>query len=260
MRVAFAVVGGGLLTLACAGGGVWAENRAATPSPPPLPASGPPVIVELFSSEGCSSCPPADAWLLALDRAQSLGGAPVIALEEHVDYWDRLGWRDPFGQAQFGERQQAYARVLPDRRVYTPEIVIDGHAVVDNGDEEQAARDARASASQPRATVKLVRNQDHVTIDVTGVPNASDDDGAEVWLAVTERRITSNVSQGENAGRRLAHGPIVRELRRVGLARAGAFHGDAAIGTKAGWVPGALRVVVFVQRAGSKRIVGANAI
>jgi hypothetical protein len=256
MRVRF-VLALGLVTLACAGGAVWAANRAAPAGP--LPASGPPVVVELFSSEGCSSCPPADAWLRSLDRAQSLDGVPLIALEEHVDYWDGLGWRDPFGQPQFGERQQAYARVLSDRRVYTPEIVIDGRAVVQNGDEDEAARAARASAKGPRATVALSRTGSRVRIDATDIPPLSDD-SAEIWLAVTERGITSDVLRGENGGRHLLHAPIVRILRRVGVAQAGAFHGEVAIDLNPGWAPGALRVVAFVQRAQSKQIVGANAI
>ena len=217
------------------------------------------MVVELFSSEGCSSCPPADAWLGALDRGQTVDGVAVIALEEHVDYWDRLGWRDPFAQPQFGERQAAYSRVLPDRRVFTPEIVVDGRAVVDSGDPDQAARALSAAALEVRARVSLYRQDGRVTIDVSGIPGG-DDDVAEVWLAVTESGLTSDVAQGENAGRRLVHAPVVRMLRRLGAAQDSAFHVETAVALDPSWAPRALRFVAFVQRARSRRILGAGAV
>jgi hypothetical protein len=249
------------VAVACTVRLVWSADQRPTPNA--LPAGGsppsPPVIVELFSSEGCSSCPPADAWVASLAEAGSLHGVPIIALEEHVDYWDRLGWKDPFAQAQFGERQQAYARVLADERIYTPEIVIDGRAAVPAGDDARGGREALAAASEPRATVRLARVGQRVTIDVSEIPRAGEE-AAEVWLAVTERGITSEVPRGENAGRRLAHAPVVRALRRVGVAEGGSFHTETAIDANPAWVPSALRVVAFVQRVRTKHIVGANAI
>jgi hypothetical protein len=248
---------GGLALLASASGVVWATHRGNPPSP--LPADARPVIVELFSSEGCSSCPPAEAWLAAVDRGQSIDGVAVLALEEHVDYWDRLGWRDMFALPQFSERQRAYSRVLADTRVFTPEVVIDGHAVVENGDEDQAAHDMRASAAEPRARVDLVRHGDHVTIDVSEIPGY-ELEPSEVWLAITESGLASTVTEGENAGKRLAHAPVVRALHRVGVVRQSSFHGETALDVDATWAPRALRIVAFVPRARSKRIVGANAL
>ena len=254
MRALLGVVA--VVALACAGGAVWAAGRE---SPAPLRANDTPVVVELFSSEGCSSCPPADAWLGALDRGQPIDGVSVIALEEHVDYWDRLGWRDPFAQPQFGERQAAYSRVLPDRRLFTPEIVVDGHAVVDSGDADQAARAIHAAALETRALVSLSRQNERITIDVSAIPGG-DDDVAEVWLAVTESGLTSDVGQGENAGRRLAHAPAVRVLRRLGAAQGSALHVETAVALDPSWAPRALRFVAFVQRARSRRILGAGAL
>lgn len=256
MRLAASVTAG-VVAMVCAGGAVWASRRGEPPAP--LRRDGTPVIVELFSSEGCRSCPPADQWLASVDRGQPIDGVSVIALEEHVDYWDRLGWSDPFAQAQLGERQQAYSRVLPDRRVYTPEIVIDGHAVVEDGDEDQAARDMAASASEPRALVGLSRRGDRVSVDVSEIPGGDGED-AEVWFAVTESGLASDVSRGENAGHRLVHAPIVRALRMLGIAKAGAFHADTSVEARLSWAPRALRVVAFVQLARTRRIVGANAL
>ena len=255
-----AMVLGGLLlmvSLLSATGVVWASHRGQPPAA--LRGSSTPVIVELFSSEGCSSCPPADAWLSSIDRSQSLDGVAVIALEEHVDYWDRLGWRDPFAQPQFGERQATYSRVLPDRRVFTPEIVVDGHAVVDGGNADQVARALSEAAAEVRPRVALSRQDGRVAVDVSGIPGG-DDDVVEVWLAVTESGLTSDVAQGENAGRRLVHAPIVRILRKVGSTAAGAFHGEVDVAMEVTWAPRALRFVAFVQRATSRRIVGASAI
>lgn len=215
-----------------------------------------PVIVELFSSEGCSSCPPADAYLAELDRTQPVEGVSVIALEEHVDYWDDLGWQDPFAQPTLGPRQRQYASTLSDHRVFTPEIVIDGRAVGD-GDPDKAARDMQAARRGPRARVVLERKVDRVSIDVSDVPNGTGDPTAEVWLAVTESGLSTRVERGENAGRVLTHGPVVRALRKLGPVTARAFRSESPLELGAGWNPAALRVAVFVQRVRSREIVGA---
>ncbi len=254
MRTTIGITGAALAMVLVAGA-VRAAHRGEPPAP--LRAGGVPVIVELFSSEGCSSCPPADTWLASLDRTQPIEGVSVIALEEHVDYWDRLGWRDPFGQPQFGDRQVEYARALADRRTYTPEIVLDGSSTVPSGDEPQAARDLRASASQPRARVSLSRQGDRVGVDVVDVPGGED---VEIWFAITESGLSTDVPRGENSGRHLAHAPIVRVLRKVGVARAGPVHFDTQVAVDAAWAAQSLRFVAFVQQTRSRRIVGANAL
>src|SRR5579859_6872600 len=115
-----------------------------------------PVIVELFTSEGCSSCPPADALLARLDQEQRIGNAEIIALEEHVDYWDQLGWRDPFSGRQWTERQQDYAAVFRNDGVYTPQMVVDGRAEF-VGSSQSRARSAIAEAvREPKAEVTLL--------------------------------------------------------------------------------------------------------
>ncbi len=248
-------VAGALAATICLAAAVRAAHGGAPPAP--LRAGGVPVVVELFSSEGCSCCAPADAWLASLDATQPIEGVSVIALAEHVDYWDRLGWRDPFGQPQFGERQAEYARALPDKRTYTPEIVLEGRSTVQSGDAEQAARDLRASASQPRARLVLTRQGDRVSVDVRDVPGSED---VEVWLAITESGLSTDVPRGENSGRHLAHAPIVRVLRKLGVASAGPAHVETAIALDPAWVARSLRFVAFVQQRRSRRIVGANAL
>jgi hypothetical protein len=217
-----------------------------------------PVVVELFSSEGCSSCPPADAYLASLDRAQPIEGVTVVALEEHVDYWDDLGWRDPFDDPAFGDRQRDYARVLEDHRVFTPEIVIDGRRVLSDRGDDAARAAMQASAREPKARVELRRDGPRVVVDVRDVPAAPPGDTHEVWLAITESGLVTDVKAGENRGRRLAHAPVVRRLRRLGRVDGATFHAEATLDADSAWRPGALRVVAFVQRSSTRSIVGAG--
>src|SRR5689334_6659208 len=129
-------LGSGVFALAgWAGAQGRGRARAARPT-----AERTPVVVELFSSEGCSSCPPADEYLAELDRAQSVAGVEVIALEQHVDYWDDLGWRDPYGSPENSQRQRAYSTVLPDHRVFTPELVVDGSQLISPYEPDEAER------------------------------------------------------------------------------------------------------------------------
>src|SRR6266478_7349583 len=112
-----------------------------------------PVVLELFTSEGCSSCPPADALLARLEEQQPVAGAEIIALEEHVDYWDHQGWVDPFSSEQWTLRQQGYASTFSDHGVYTPELVVNGRTGFVGSREREARRNISEAASQPQSEV-----------------------------------------------------------------------------------------------------------
>jgi hypothetical protein len=247
---AIAVALGGFLAMRS---GAAAGDVVAKAATGPLGSPRPAVVVELFSSEGCSSCPPADAYLLGLDRTQAVKGVTVIALEEHVDYWNDLGWADPFSRPQFSDRQREYATALGDRRIYTPELLVDGHTPTDRSRAEQ---DLQASAREPKARIDLDRRGDRLGIAVRDVPKGGEDDPAEVWLALTESDRTTRVERGENAGQVLAHAPVVRRLEKVGTIGADG-HLEAPLEVAPGWDRSALRAVVFVQRSKSRHIVGA---
>jgi hypothetical protein len=215
-----------------------------------------PVVVELFSSEGCSSCPSADVVLARLDREQPVAGAEVLALELHVDYWNHLGWADPFSSAEYTSRQSSYASAFGRDGVYTPQMVVDGRAEFVGSDEGRARRTIAEAARAAKATVRVARAGNNVSVEVEGAAGAE----ADVWLAVTESNLRTDVKRGENGGRTLAHAPVVRTLRRLGaIAAGGTFRGQAPLALDGAWKRDALRAVVFVQERRGLHILGAGA-
>lgn len=236
------------------------ERQSATDATNPHP-----VIVELFTSEGCSSCPPADALLAELEARQPIPGVRVIALEEHVDYWDQQGWRDPFSSEQWTERQQRYATVLRDGGVYTPQMIIEGRAQFVGSREREARQQIQQAASQAGAQVSLVAENSpkheaaQFKVSVGPLSELSKGDSAEVWLAVTETGLHSAVTRGENAGHELHHAAVVRSLHKIGSADRGkdpSFTGEPVIKLDHAWNRQNLRVVVFVQENHSRHILG----
>ncbi len=176
---------------------------------PGLAAAGErPIVVELFTSEGCSSCPPADALLAQLAQRHDL-----LALSFHVDYWDRLGWKDPFSSAAATARQDRYARILGLATVYTPQIVVDGRFQA-IGSDATAVADAigEARRRQANAPMSLALNGDRVRIAL----GRGDATPASVLLIGFDRREVSHVARGENGGRTLTHADVVRGFEQVG--------------------------------------------
>jgi len=230
-------------------------------------SSSAPVIVELFTSEGCSSCPPADALLLKLDKQGTVGGVPIIVLEEHVDYWDHQGWKDPFSSAQWTSRQADYASLLRRDSVYTPQMIVDGWDEFVGSREEQARAAIVDASRKPKATVDLQTHDESpwrigVTIVVHAVPPALQSEKADVWLAVTERGLHINVLRGENAGEDLYHSDVLRILRRVGASHGNkepSFSGEEKVDLGPEWKRENLRFVAFVQDPKTMHILGAAA-
>lgn len=207
-----------------------------------------PVIVELFTSEGCSSCPSADKLLAEIERTQPVASAEVLVLSEHVDYWNRLGWRDPFSSAQFSNRQRDY-----NAEAYTPQMVVDGRAKFVGSSAREAIAAIEDSASRTKATVTLSRDTSGVIVNIEGIPAKTD---ADIYLAITETGIHSNVTAGENAGRLLDHTGVVRSLAVIGKTKTGSFSKQAAV--PATGAHG--RAIVFVQDRRTRAILGASSI
>jgi len=219
------------------------------------------VVVELFTSEGCSSCPPADELLGHLRQELSAKNIQVIPLGFHVDYWDGLGWKDRFSSAGFTQRQEQYARALKVDGPYTPEMVVDGAVEFVGNNAGLAQQAIRQEASQPEvATVKISSTgADQLNIQVKGASGSSSGN-ALVMLAITEDNLSTQVGSGENGGRTLHHAAVVRELRELGKLHEGSFEGTAQIKLEKEWKLQDLRAIVFVQNGPSGKIEGASSV
>ncbi len=225
-----------------------------------------PVVVELFTSEGCSSCPPADALLARLSEAPLAGNVQLIALEEHVDYWDDQGWADPFSSRDWTSRQYVYSGTLGNRTPYTPQMVVDG-TVEFVGSHPQKARQAiLEAAGKPKVPVTLERGSANkagagdFSVKVGNLEGTAKRDAAEVWLAITETGLHSAVTRGENAGEDLHHAAVVRSMRKIGEAKGDgetSFAGEVSVPLQKEWRRENLRAVLFVQGKKSRRILGA---
>jgi hypothetical protein len=234
--------------------------------PPTLKAPGAastPVLVELFTSEGCSSCPPADELLSRLGKTQPVHGADIIALEEHVDYWDRLGWKDPFSSEAATARQNEYDLAFAGGEAYTPQMIVDGRAKFVGSSDTDALRAIRNASQAPKPAVQLSWEKDDVlTIRIDPLNNTAERDGQQLILVVAENMLHSDVKHGENAGRALEHNGVVRQLLPVGKidAAAAGFSSSVAVHSAREWNRANLRAVVFVQERRSRHILAAAAI
>lgn len=182
---------------------------------PPASATKTPVLIELFTSQGCSSCPPADELL---HRYRDKPG--VITLSFSVDYWNYLGWHDTLSSPANSERQRDYALARGDGQVYTPQAVVDGITHV-NGANEAAIEMAMRRASQRLKGVKVPMSMraegNSLVIDVSDAPEASDLREATIWLAVAKDKETVAISRGENRGKKITYSHPVRELTPIGM-------------------------------------------
>jgi hypothetical protein len=223
----------------------------------PPAAAGVPVLVELFTSEGCSSCPPADLLLSRLMQESPIEGVPIVALGFHVDYWDRLGWKDRFSSSAFTERQNKYAEAWKTDRIYTPQAVVDGRVEFVGTDVRRAVAAIVEAGARPHAKVTVsVDAGPAVRIDVA--PPAGAAMSGDVLLVIAEDGLASDVKAGENANRRLEHVAVVRRLDRVGQLKSGQPFNASALAVRLDreWKPGSLRAVVIVQDPKTREVHG----
>lgn len=217
-----------------------------------------PVLVELFTSEGCSSCPPADAFLSRLLSTQPVSDTEVIPLEFHVDYWDRLGWKDPFSSAAFTRRQQEYSRVFGSERIYTPQMVVDGAAELIGSDEREARRAIEKAAERShlplRVTARAAGGVVRLSMDAPSRP--ADTEPIDILVALAEDGLTSVVKRGENGGRTLDHVAVVRRVEKTGALDADAFVAQGEWRLDPSWRRANLRAVAWLQGRKSHRVYG----
>lgn len=245
------------LPLLLAGSG--AGGRATAASNP----ARTPILMELFTSEGCSSCPPVDRWVERLDAAQPVAGAQIIVLSEHVDYWDHDGWKDPFSSEAITDRQKSYVNNLGLRDVYTPQIILDGDTELRPADAQKASQILAKAAGTQMIPLRI----DGATVGagsppaLTGrieVDGSAQKTNADVFVAVALDKTLTDVLAGENNGRKLENIAVVKEMVRVGKLEKGKIY-DGPFTIKL-W-PHAdltnLRVVAFVQQADQGKVLGA---
>jgi len=205
-------------------------------------------LVELYTSEGCDSCPPADRWLSSTFPAEG-DGADAIALAFHVDYWDRLGWKDRFATAAWTERQYAMAHANRSRLVYTPQVLVQGHDFADwRGKAGAAVAAIAAKPARAQIAVEAQPRRDAILVRANAsVAAAGDRKNAALFVALADSRLVSDVKAGENAGVRLTHDHVVRALRgALAVNAAGEAGADITfpVPEEAGSSP---MVVAFVQ-------------
>jgi hypothetical protein len=208
-------------------------------------------VLELYTSEGCSSCPPADRWLSGLPQ-HGIDGTMVIPLAFHVDYWNQLGWPDRFSQARFSDRQRQISHRLKSDVIYTPQLVLDGRDLRLIGGMGQIQKTLSAANRQPSGAEIEVRvepaAQGLTIASQVLVPDTTLRAYSEAWIAVFENGLSSRVARGENAGRQLLHDFVVREL--VGpfpLDRDGRAQPQHVLHPAADWNLSNMGVAVLVQ-------------
>lgn len=234
------------------------ENSAADIPLTPVSKGGKqPVLVELFTSEGCSSCPPADRILTTLQRDQLVPNAEVITLGFHVDYWDRLGWKDSFSSAEFTRRQEAYAAQFGNDSSYTPQIVVDGVSEFVGSNRGRANEEIAKSALNAKGTIDLKIDKDKLTGLISGLVNKG---GATIYLAVAESELSNRVGSGENSGNTLNHASVVRELKQIGTIDRKNVEKtfDVVLPSNSDWKAGNVKYVVFVQENSTLKILAVN--
>lgn len=217
-----------------------------------------PVVVELFTSQGCSSCPPADRLLREISTWSEQHRAPVFCLSFHVDYWNSLGWTDPYSSRQFSERQRAYANASRSARVYTPQMIVNGRAAFvgsRSADAQQAIK--KALEAKPKCTIELTvkrsRNGERRRVEYAV---AGGEENSVLNIAIIQREAKNKVPRGENAGRNLAHVNVVRAFQTVALERP---TGQIEIQFPGGLDVDNARIIAYIQNRRSMQISGTTA-
>jgi hypothetical protein len=226
-------------------------------------AAAPPVLVELFTSEGCSSCPPADELLERMDAAQPVPGVQLIVLSEHVDYWNHDGWKDPYSSSQLTERQNGYVHSLGLNTPYTPQFIVDGATEL-KGSASDLAQTLQKAATAPKVAVRITSLsvdagsppllRGHIDVDGTSQKRNS-----EIFVVMALDHAESQVLRGENTGKHLTHVAVAQEFIKVGkLEKQKTFSQNFQVKLKPGIDPANIRIIAFVQDSGLGKVLGAS--
>jgi hypothetical protein len=249
-----------MFSAACAVNSVESQKRMENSQPEITNSqSKQPVLVELFTSEGCSSCPPADRVLAFLEKEQPTPNAEIITLALHVDYWDSLGWKDVYSSPIFTQRQEFYSERFKLDSIYTPQMVVDGNREFVGNNAGNASKVIAEAAKTQKGKIEIAKNEDKLSVKITDLP---EHENSTVFLAIAEDNLVSNVGRGENSGKKLEHQSVVRELRSIGNLTAQQKSGEieTAFQMNSNWKRENLKIIVFAQENDSRKILGINRI
>ncbi len=219
------------------------------------------ILVELFTSEACSSCPPADELLRQLDSHQMINGEQIVVLSEHVDYWDGTGWRDRFSSRDYTNRQQEYARRFGISGPYTPQIVVDGRREFVGNDARLLQSALNEAALKQKAEVLVSTEEINATeiavkIKISSLPHSAK--RADLYVALADNIDETHVNGGENSGRVLRHVAAVRSLLRIAKLGEQGIEKEIRLRIPKPGTPQNLRVVAFVQEPDNGAVLGAG--
>ena len=229
---------------------------ASSPKKKPVkPAAQPVIVLELFTSQGCSSCPPADRALQELTEKAARAGQAVYGLSFHVDYWNRLGWQDPFSSKLFTDRQRQYDRAL-NSQTYTPQLVINGRQDVIGGQRAKIEQAIQMIQQQPASA--FIGVDGSVARDVKQVSVTYELSAAgpyRVNVAMVQKEARTAVGNGENGGRTLVNTNVVRQFKTI---EQPGTSGSVTLPFPNGLKPDQTAVLVYVQRSDTGQVVGAK--
>lgn len=213
----------------------------------------PAVLVELFTSEGCPTCPPADLLLEMLGKEQPNENAEIITLALHVDYWDRADWKDKYSSPIFSRRQDIYSQVFRTGEVYTPQMVVDGQTYFGGSNAEKAHKAINKNAKNEKANIEISFEKDKFNVEISKIPAH---ERSTVYLAIAEDELEASGMRGKNA----KHYSVVRELKSLGMLMPdqNTFKAIKFIQFQSDWKKENLKFVVFVQENGSRKVIGVN--
>jgi len=216
-----------------------------------------PVLVELFTSEGCSSCPPADRVLSQLEKEQTNTDVEIITLALHVDYWNYLGWKDEFSSKSYSERQSGYAERFKLDSIYTPQMVVDGQTQFVGSNLGTAQKAISEAAKTSKTNIEFSVTEDKLKVKISDLPAG---ENSYVWLAIAEDDLKTSVKRGENSGKTLDHVSVVREMKLLGnLASTDkTFETEVAFKLSPDWKKENVKFVAFVQGEKTKRVFAVN--
>jgi len=217
------------------------------------------VLLELYTSEGCPTCPPADANLAFLEKEQPFVQAEIITLALHVDYWNSLSWKDQYSSPMFSRRQQIYSLAMKIDSNYTPQMIVDGQTQFTGNNMAKAHKAILEAAKIQKATIEIAPTADKYKIKISDIPAHGN---ATVFLAITEDNLPSSSKNGKKLGERPEHISVVREIKSLGFLTAEQknFELETILQIQSAWKKENLKLVVFVQENFSRKVLGVRRI